>query len=188
MIAPAPYRSRARVSVALDLVLAKAPLELLALVAAGLVFALVALSAIIAPAPTVIGLGWTLLAWRREVAARPGRALDLRAREPRMRRDYQMRFRLVQRLAADLAVQIGIKTPHIMIDPKPGPSVNMSMYSNGGDPILLITPSLLDPLRSPVLDEAGLRGVLAHELAHARPGKFESTRFFRTVTGQPVVT
>jgi Zn-dependent protease with chaperone function len=63
-----------------------------------------------------------------------------------------------------------VPTPTIVVDPGERIEVNMSVFHSRAGSILLVNEAVLLPTLSAGLDEEGLRGMVAHELSHLRPG------------------
>ena len=112
-----------------------------------------------------------LYAYRRnraghEEAVAEGRA----APSARLRRDWQRRYFHLRSLVRELSSQMGVPAPRIVIEGS-HIEMNMRVFASGAGSVLLVNEAMLRENLSPALDETGLRGIVAHEIAHLRPGQ-----------------
>ncbi|WP_459192612.1 M48 family metallopeptidase [Halosimplex sp. J119] len=69
----------------------------------------------------------------------------------------------LRRIVAEVAASFGVDAPRVVVDPESPGGVNV--LGDGDRTVLIVSSALLDRL-----DEAALRGVVAHELAHVALG------------------
>jgi Zn-dependent protease with chaperone function len=83
---------------------------------------------------------------------------------------WQPRLGQIKGLVRELATQMGVSAPVIEVETG-GIEVNMRVFSSDGGAILLVNESMLRENLSAAIDADGLRGNVAHEMAHLRAGR-----------------